>query len=269
MKNQIIIDAHEHVGYIPNLMECQQVLLRSNKTNKITFSLFSFDGSEFQANNDRRTRLVNQIIGFNIAYEFSSKHPDNFGMLCWIRPHTESNLKEVEAFIEGHKNFIYGLKFHPFASQLRITDQKLIPYLRLAEKYNLPVLVHTAVDKYSKIKYLQQVCKQWPHLNFIAAHAELYSDHQTCIKAMKECLNLYCDTAWVEMNDLLAFKKEHLLDRVIFGTDNPIDGEGTLKKDIYKKYFKNEIQLDENEYNDLMYKNAVRVYQIPKNKLKK
>jgi len=268
MKISYIIDAHAHTGYWPNLKECETFLLDSNRKHHINFCLFSFDGSEFVGESDKRTRIVNQIIGFSKAYDFALKNKNNFGMLCWIRPHTENNFKEVESFIASHRNMIYGLKFHPYLSRLKINSPKLIPYFRMAEKFNLPICVHTAIDKYSKLSYLEKVAKDWPHLTFIAAHAGLLTNHKEALKAVQNIQNLYIDTAWVDMNSLIMFKEKNLLDRVIFGTDNPIDGEGTLDKEIYKNYFDNKINLNDKEYANVMYKNAIRVYNISEKVLK-
>jgi len=269
MKTQYIIDSHAHTGYWPNLAECEDTLLKSNKKHNISFCLFSFDGTEFLDENDKRSRLVSQVIGFSKAYDFVTKNSYEYGMLCWIRPHTENNIKEVENFISNHRKSIYGLKFHPWCSRLKINSQELIPYFKLAEKFDLPILVHTATDKFSRIKYLEQVCTEWPHINFIAAHGVLQSDHKSCVRAMLKCLNLFCDTAWMQMADIDAFVKNKLMDRIMFGTDNPIDGARTLDEKIYTEYFKNKIGLPEEDYNKLMYKNAVRIYNISEKYLKK
>lgn len=262
MKISYLIDAHAHTGYWPNLSECEKSLINSDKKNHINFCIFSFDGSEFIDENEKRSRLVTQIIGFTRAYDFVSKNKTSFGMLCWIRPHTEGNYKEVENFIASHRDAIFGLKFHPWASRLKVNDPKLIPYFKIAEKYNLPICVHTAIDKYSKINYLVEVAKAWPNLTFIAAHAVLLSNHKMALKAMLDCPNIFIDTAWLKMQDLKMFQEKGLLDRVIFGTDNPIDGEGTLDENIYQDYFNNVINLNDKEYADVMYKNAMRVYNI-------
>lgn len=262
MKTKFIIDAHAHTGYWPNLKECEDDLVISDKKHNINFCLFSFDGSEFNENTDHRVRLVMQIIGFEKAYDFISRYPNKFGMLCWIRPHTENNIKEVENFIVNHRSSVYGLKIHPFASQLKINDPIFIPYFKLAEKYSLPILVHTATDKYSKVKYLAEVCKAWPHLNFIAAHGELYSNHKSCMKAMLECSNLYIDTAWFDISGINVFINNGLSDRIIFGTDNPIDGVKTLDNKLYLNYFSNSISMSQQDFDKIMYKNAIKVYQI-------
>lgn len=262
MKKTYFIDAHAHTGYFPNLATCEKNILTSIEKFKIDFTLFSFDGSEFNDNENSRKRLVQQIIGFEKAYSFMAKNPYKFGMLCWIRPNTENNFVEVDNFIANHRKSIYGIKVHPYCSKLKIDDSKFIPYFKIAEKYHLPICVHTAIDKYSQTKYLIKVAKIWPQLNFIAAHGELMSNHKIMLKALKECKNIYLDTAWMDMSFITILKNNGFIDRVIFGTDNPINGIDTLNDKIYKNYFNNSIDLPIEDYEKLMWKNALKVYNI-------
>lgn len=259
----IIIDSHAHTGYWPTLKACETNLIKSVRNFNIDYTLFSFDGIEFVDQNSSRTRLTNQVIGFNNAYKFYEQNPKKFGILLWIRPHTEKNYQEVELFINNHLDAIKGIKIQPRNSRLKVDDPLIVPYLKLAEKYNYPVLVHTAEDDdYSSLDNLKKVAKSWPHLLFIAAHAGNRTDHKKCIKIMKECPNILADTAWVEMQDIKLFKEANLMDRIMFGTDNPIKGADHLKRQIYQDYFNNVINLEKEDYEKLMYKNAIRVYNL-------
>ena len=53
-----------------------------------------------------------------------------------------------------------------------------------------------------------------------------------------------------------------LSDRIIFGTDNPIDGVKTLDNKLYLNYFSNSISMSQQDFDKIMYKNAIKVYQI-------
>lgn len=255
-----IIDAHAHLGYWPTLAKAKEMLIYSTNKNKVNFTLFSFDGTEVSG--EHKNKIVPQIEGSKKALSFVKKYPDRFGMLIRCRPRFEKNIQELDTFISKHREFIYGLKFHPYTSQLKITDPRNYPYFYLAKKYNLPILVHTANDKYSKLIYMDRVCKKFNDLTFIAAHCELLSDHLITIEVLKNNPNLYCDTAWVDMKFIKSLKANDLMDRVMFGTDNPIDGFETLDEQIYQDYFHNKIRLSNKDYQKLMYYNAKKVYKI-------
>lgn len=258
MKKQILIDTHAHLGYWPTLRQTQRDLLKSVKSNGVNFTLLSFDGTEFPTG---RFKAINQIKGSSLALKFVQKHPE-FGMLVWIRPNTETNFNEVDEFINKNRQYIYGIKIHPFLSRLKITDKLFNPYLEIARKYHLPVLVHTATDEYSRIKYLEKRAQKDSDLIFIAAHLELSSNNKQAVKILSRNKNIYGDSAWVHYDIIKELKKYNVLDKFLFGTDNPIDGEYTLKNQIYQGYINNLMDLSKNEYDHLMYKTALKVYKI-------
>lgn len=268
MSSKTVIDIHTHIGYWPTLSKTTNDLIYSTKDHNISFTLVSFDGTEFRDNSSTRTRLTPQLEASKKTLKFVSENP-YFGMLIWIRPHTENNFNEIDEFISKHRKVIYGLKFHPYCSHLRITDPKLIPYFEIAKKYDLPILVHTANDPYSKLKYLKKVANLNPNLIFIAAHMVLESDNLEAIKALKTIPNLYGDTAWVKPETIFLAYKNGLLNKIMFGTDNPIDGYETLNNPIYQCYLNNEQNLSKKDYKNLMYKNALRIFKIDPNKLRK
>ena len=260
MKKNFIVDTHTHIGYWPTLKVTQANLVSSCKNFNISFTLVSFDGSEFI---NERGRLLSQIKASKKCLKFIDEH-EHYGMLIWIRPHFEKNYEELDNFITKHRDKIYGLKFHPFLSRMRVNDQRLYPYFELAKKHNLPVLVHTASDQYSKIKYLERAAQKFINLTFIAAHLELETDNIAALNALKNNPNIYGDTAWVNMNSLIKAKEMKVLDKIMFGTDNPIDGYETLNNPIYQSYFNNEIGLNKKELENLMYKTAIKVYKLDK-----
>ena len=257
---QVIIDSHTHLGYWPSLNIAKNNLLESMSDHNISFSIVSFDGSEFKEEG-RFNKLIPQLNATKKLLAITKEHK-NLLPLIWIRPHTEENIEDLEAFLIKHHQNIYGLKFHPYTSRLRISDPRVKPYLDLAKKYRLPVLVHTATDKHSLLKYLIHVAKEYKDVTFIAAHAILNGNNSLTIPYLKSLFNLYVDTAWVDISFISKLKEENLLDKVLFGTDNPIDGYETLNNPIYENYFNNTIKLTKQEYDKLMYKNALKVYNL-------
>lgn len=266
MPTKYIIDTHTHIGYWPTLAKTENNLVLSQKIHNINFSLVSFDDSEYR--DETEYKLIRQVEGTKKALAFAKKYK-NFGVLIRIRPHKENNWKDIEYLIKENRDLIYGLKFHPACSRLKITSKKVIPYLQLAEKYDLPILVHTAMDQYSSIIYLEEVAKLHPNIKFIAAHMELYSTNQFTVKTMIKNPNIYCDTAWVKPRILKYLVKNNLMDRIMFGSDSPIDGEQTLDNIIYQKYFTNFAKLSNIDFAKIMYKNAMAVYKIKEENLLK
>jgi predicted TIM-barrel fold metal-dependent hydrolase len=64
------------------------------------------------------------------------------------------------------------------------------------------------------------------------------------------------------MKDAACAIEEVGKERVLFGSDAPLDGETTLDGPIYQNYFHNAENLDEESYALLMGGNAKRIFKI-------
>lgn len=263
---KLLIDSHSHISYNPSLVDCQNNLLKYKKANELSFVLVSFDGTEFDSDHEERKRIVNQIIGFNKAFEFVHKHPNDFGLICWFRPHTENNFKEVDSFINGHIDYIYALEISPRFSELSLTNDKLIPYLRMAEKYKLPIFISLYNDKFTQIKDLNNFLKAWPHLNFIASISDFVANSKNYLKVMKENKNLFVDTTNISINFLNLFIEEGLIDRVIFAS-NDSKSYRKFEKENYIDYIKNTIEIDDVNLSKIFDSNPKNLFRIGSKKV--
>lgn len=259
----MIIDAHAHLAHWPTLKTCEEELLESQKRYGVAFSLISdCDCSEYPSVDKYGIHHVDALTGVKTCVAFVKKHPKRFGALVWINPNHEKVTPELERYIEANRQWIYGLKMHPYESHLRVNSKKMIPYLELARKFALPLLVHTAQDKWSDVAFLGEVAGNYPDLKFVAAHMQLVSDNQTALHELKAHPNLYGDTAWVNMKIAKKVLTSIGEDRIMFGTDNPIDGVDTLNNPMYQEYYRNKSKLPGKLYHNLMYRNAEKLYGI-------
>ena len=86
-------------------------------------------------------------------------------------------LKAVEAQIDKNRNKIVAFKAYLGYLHFGPEDPAYVPYYKLAEKYDLPVIVHTG-DNWSttaKVKYahplrMDEVAVDFPHVRFVLAH---------------------------------------------------------------------------------------------------
>ena len=145
----------------------------------------------------------------------------------------------------------------------------MIPYLDLAVKYNLPVVIHTGEGYNDSPARVLNMAKKYPQLKFIMAHMGLGTDNQLAIDLMAEADNLYADTTWVPVSTTLEVIKRYGSKRVMFGTDSPIDGVDTYycnkegQPSLYRQYF-GELQdmISKEDYENLMFKTAKEVFNI-------
>ncbi|MEG2270247.1 MAG: amidohydrolase family protein [Bacilli bacterium] len=260
----MIIDAHTHIGYWPSLRESKKILLRSMKNENVNYAIFSSDASETISPDHlerKDTSSISSLLIAQDALQFTKRHSNLF-MLYWIKPKKELLSNEIKSFILNNSNIIKGLKIHPCLSKLKITSPKYIPYIKFAEENNLPILVHTAQDKYSDISYLKKVALLYPKVTFIAAHLQLLSNNLAGLEAITSVPNIYGDTAWVNASVVKLAIKNGLAKKIMFGTDLPIDGDRTYKEDIYQAYFTNALHFNKKAYEDIMFNNANKIYKL-------
>lgn len=259
----MIIDAHVHIGDMMNFslkLEKVKEIMNGRQIAKAIVS--SIDSTEVDHNqkvireNVKTQTQVNQDL-INLL-----KDDSNFEILAWCKPLTEGWNQEFEDFLLNNLDKIKGLKFHPFHSALKINDKRVKPYLEFANKHGLAVKVHCANDKHSRSKYTYKMAKKYPRINFIMAHLELGGNFNKAREYLLKQPNLYADTAWLPSEEVIKIIEENGQDKIIFGSDAPIDGDTHYK--FYEEYFSydfiKKIGLD--NYYLLMANNAIRVYKL-------
>ena len=96
----------------------------------------------------------------------------------------------------------------------------------------------------------------------------LETDNIHAISLCAKQKNLFGDTAWVPIKNVVKFIEKCGSEKILFGTDNPIDGKDTYSQNkkgepsIYLDYFKNSEKISSSDYENLMGKNALRVFNL-------
>ena len=204
-------------------------------------------------------------------------HPDDFGM----------DTLRFEQLIRDGKLEVFG-ELGPYYSGTTLSDAVWQPYLRICEKYDIPVAVHTGGGDpggtYSwapKARLalgdpylIEDVLVRYPRLRLYLMHGggEDWPEH--ALRMMAYYPQLYIDLAvllWVEPNTqryatelLRNIKEAGYLDRVMFGSDQMI-WPYAIGKSID---FLNSLDfLTEAEKEGIFYGNAARFLRLdqPKN----
>ncbi|MDY6429768.1 MAG: amidohydrolase family protein [Bacilli bacterium] len=257
-----IIDTHVHFSSYPNIKDNYKALLNISKKYNIDFSLISSVDVASYPNEGMPDYKKTTLEGALDILPLVKKYPKKFGLAIWFAPTREVPTLELIDFIRKNRKYIYALKFHPFMERLEISNKLLGPWLILARQEKLPVLVHTAADIYSDIKNVEIAAKDHPKVVFIAAHCQLMGDNMDSYDIIKNNPNIYADTAWVPASFAEKVIKEISPDKLMFGSDSPVDGVDTLGNKMYKPYFEHSLNITDDEYQKLMYLNAKEVYKI-------
>ena len=269
----MIIDTHVHVGgdeagFLMN----EDMVLRSMEKYKIDISIVSNgDSVEYWEDCKRipEDKQIKQEETLARVIRFCRENPGKIYGAFWCKPNHELVTEKIEKMIEENRDIVIALKVHPTLSNLSFADDKMHPYLKLAEKYQLPVIVHTADDEVANPMRVYEMAIQYPQLNFIMAHMGLCSDNTLAVELMEKAPNLYADTTWVSVETTLEVIRRYGSERVMFGSDNPIDGLDTYycnpkgEPSLYRQYFGElKEKISQKDYENLMEKTARKIFGI-------
>ena len=116
-----IIDSHAHIASWPTLKKSEDLIAESMSKYRIRFSLLSnCDAAEFPSVGKKLATPKTTLQCLKEVVAFVKKYPDELGALVWIRPRKEKLSQELIDYIAANRQYIYGLKFHPYESHLRI-----------------------------------------------------------------------------------------------------------------------------------------------------
>lgn len=267
----MIIDTHVHIGadLVGFCMKEEMVWEAMEKYN-IDYVLLS-NGDSVEMDHQQQPipeeLQVTQEKALERALSFAKKHPDRIGVGVWVKPHFQGLTAELEKMIEENLEYIYAIKLHPFHSNEKPDGEKVRPYLELAKKYKLAVVSHTGGCEAAHPKYLYEAAKRYPDIPFVMVHMGLGTDNQEALDLLGKADNLYGDTSWVPMSTTIEAIRRYGSKKMLFGSDMPIDGVDTYfcnpkgERSLYQDYFHVlPTKVTKEEYEDVMYKNAIRLF---------
>lgn len=115
-----------------------------------------------------------------------------------------------------------GVKLHELETPwVKEFPNELERALSVLEERGVPVQFHTGEDRGCYPREVLQYVKRHPGLRVDFAHCRPCEE---TIECMKECGNLWTDTAFMPSGRMAALEAAGVADRVMFGTDLPIQG---------------------------------------------
>ena len=191
---------------------------------------------------------------------------------------------KFEQMIKDKKIEVFG-ELAPYYVGATLSDSIWQPYLRICQKYDIPVAVHTgggdpggtyswspkARLKYGDPYLIEDVLINYPKLRIYLMHAGGEEWHEHALRLMAYYPQLYTDVAvmlWVEPNTqrtikdfLRNAKQAGYLNRVMFGSDQ-MTWPYAIEKSIM---FLNSLTfLTKQDKEDILYNNAARFLKMKK-----
>ena len=268
----MIIDTHVHIGKMLDFDLREEYVLYSMEKYGIDYSIVSsINAAEF----DHQLRPVpqkyqhSQIECLHDVVSFAKENPAKIGAAIWVKPYGEKADYELYKEINDNRKYIKAIKFHPYHSNEPFDSKKTEPFIELAQHYGLPVVVHTGGCDAASCQRVNNVAKRFPKTKFVMVHMGLGTNNNEAIELIAGQPNLYGDTTWVPIQSTYKLIKTAGIGKVIFGSDNPIDGKDTYlhnragQRSLYQEYFEEFKSLvSPEDYNRLMYENAAEIFQL-------
>ena len=210
----MICDAHVHVGYF-NRRGYETPFYYSPK--RVSSILKRCGVSDFIFSSSSAHFGVTDIQAIhNEAKETKKEFGEGAHAFCWLSGH----LFEVDPQLSFLDTGLYeGVKLHERETTWSTRPKDLDYILSILEERDIPLQFHTGEDP---------GCYPRDYLPYIKKHPALRVDFAHCrpvqatIDAMKECPNLYTDTAFMPPERIELLEANGVADRVMFGTDLPV-----------------------------------------------
>ena len=269
---KMIIDTHVHIGTCIGFDMRPEYVLYSMEKYGIDFSIVS-NGEAAEYDHEGRPIPAelqkSQNETFLDTVRFARENPDKIGVAIWLKTASELPDEEFIRILRENRDVIYAFKLHPFHSRVAPDSPRMEPIYRLAAEYHLPIVSHTGGCEEARSIHLYNAAKAHPELSFVMVHMDLGTDNREAIELLGKLPNLYGDTTWVSVESTLESVRRWGSGKILFGSDNPIDGKDTYldngrgERSLYQAYF-NEFRsmVTPEDYDNIMYKNAERLFHI-------
>jgi predicted TIM-barrel fold metal-dependent hydrolase len=147
--------------------------------------------------------------------------PEKFKPFLWYVPeYAKQGISPTKALSMQQYG---GIKIHPRANNWDMNEYSSINILselfQLASELAIPVLIHTGYDAIDEANKCNSFFEQYQKVKIILAHCRPIA--QT-LGLLKKYQNVYCDTAFLPMHDLLKIIQYGFSKRIFCGSDFPI-----------------------------------------------
>lgn len=262
MRYNTFIDSHNHIWDNFTLDEMELVLAKYNIDMCIISDL---TGGKKSTRNTMDTIKANE--GALNAYKNSKQIKCHF----FFDTKYDKFTSELGEYLLENRDIFVGIKIHSHISSTPANSELLYDILDFAEKNKFPVMFHTDESNICGIKEMQDVVDKFPDLVLVLGHAFLNVDTSDVIEFMLKNNKVCADTSWAETEKVISLLKTIPSERLMFGTDAPVDGElgrgEPLDKERcnfkwYNPLFEALNEIADDDFNNFMRNTAINVYKV-------
>lgn len=222
-----ICDSHVHVGrfgenqyFSPEIVG--QTLLGLGLKKWVVSSTSTVD-NDFPLVVEELNRLI------NIS-------PTKTVPILWVTPEMVSFSKDLSYYL--NQLHFFGFKIHPFTENWEKNIDKLNTVFEIAQALSFPILIHTGWTPESNASKFNSIIKLFSDVKTVLAHGRPI---EQASKVLSSNENAFVDTAFMPMKDIKKLSDDGFSDRILFGSDFPIE-RYFYKRISLKKRYENRIQ---------------------------
>ena len=158
-----------------------------------------------------------------------------------------------------------GVKLHPEIQGFRVDEPCFIDMLRICERKDLKILMHTGDTRYdcSNPNRLRPVLEELGSLTVIGAHFGGWSVWEEAVRKLSDYPNMWVDTSssfyWLTPEKATELIRAYGSERVMFGTDYPMWGRQEELEYLRR------LDLDADEYEDICWRTCDRIFGLISN----
>lgn len=231
----ITFDNHIHIGQYYNTYYNPYKIIRTLKRNNIKGCYFSSTTSCIKWNNDDEKRYYINHIDEEIKEALCEAKELSFDArpLYWVNPERHwsgDKLFDEDTIYNLLNNSYYkGFKIHTKIDKWDINtwnyDCLFNTICIYANDNNMPIFIHCGVDLQENPIRFKNYYSKYKEVNFILCHMKPFD---IVVELMRKYNNIFTDTAFVNIDDISKLIDRGFADRILFGTDYPINNYYTL-----------------------------------------
>jgi hypothetical protein len=264
----MIVDCHTHINNyhdenVESVQACIEDLQRHMRRNRVDTALVltSYKVTPGRPSTRTSVEATRDIPNVFIVAGVSYLH------------YTSADLEELEPFLR--EGSVRGLKLYPGYEPFYPADPKLDPVYDLAERYDVPVMVHSG-DTYTpkgKVKYshpihVDEVAVDHPKVKFVICHVGNPWIRDT-MEVVYKNENVYTDISGLVLGDFSdrfeSYMRKQLQEmlvygvhpsKVLYGTDWPISS-----MESYLEFIE-ELAIPQADRKKILAENAVQLFKL-------
>lgn len=223
MSCTIDVDYHVHIGQFRDIYYQPYSVVEVLYKNGIKEAWISSTSSCIDwSTREEKNRVIDHI---EAEIEEALSAAQEFGIkvlpLYWVIPQRYKENESIESIMNNshYKGFKLHPKMNDWEQDPEMISKMLHEVCAYADKYNLPILIHTGYDAIDTPSRIEEYFSLYSGVKFILAHCKATEE---VIELFSKYDNVFGDTAFCPSESYTAICRAGFKDKMLFGTDFPI-----------------------------------------------